>query len=41
VTRYPHTLWVREQLQELVSHAGDITAPAEHVAQLRRVPWWR
>jgi uncharacterized membrane protein YccC len=40
-TRHPHALWVREQLQELVSHAGGITAPAEHVAQLRRVPWWR
>jgi uncharacterized membrane protein YccC len=37
----PHAIWVREQLQELVSHARDITAPAEHVAQLRRVPWWR
>jgi len=37
----PHAIWVREQLQELVSHASDITAPAEHVAQLRRVPWWR
>jgi hypothetical protein len=37
----PHTLWVREQLQDLVAHASDITAPAEHVAQLRRVPWWR
>jgi len=37
----PHALWVREQLQDLVSHAPDITAPADHVAQLRRVPWWR
>jgi uncharacterized membrane protein YccC len=37
----PHPLWVREHLQDLGSHAGDITAPAEHVAQLRRVPWWR
>jgi uncharacterized membrane protein YccC len=37
----PHALWVREHLKELVSHAPDITAPAEHVARLRRVPWWR
>jgi uncharacterized membrane protein YccC len=37
----PHSLWVREHLQDLGSHAGDITGPAEHVAQLRRVPWWR
>jgi hypothetical protein len=37
----PHPLWVREHLQDLGSHAGDITGPAEHVALLRRVPWWR
>jgi uncharacterized membrane protein YccC len=37
----PHPLWVREHLQDLESPAGDITGPAEHVAQLRRVPWWR
>jgi uncharacterized membrane protein YccC len=37
----PHPLWVREHLQDLGKHAGDITVPAEHVAQLRRVPWWR
>jgi len=37
----PHSLWVREHLQDLGSHAGDITGPAEHVAQLRRAPWWR
>ena len=37
----PHPLWVREHLRDLGSHAPDITAPAEHVAQLRRVPWWR
>jgi len=37
----PHPLWVREHLQDLGQHANDITVPAEHVAQLRRVPWWR
>jgi uncharacterized membrane protein YccC len=37
----PHALWVREHLQDLGSHAPDITGPAEHVAQTRRVPWWR
>jgi uncharacterized membrane protein YccC len=37
----PHAFWVREHLRELGSHAHDIIAPAEHVAQLRRVPWWR
>ncbi len=37
----PHPLWVREHLEDLGQHAGDITVPAERVAQLRRVPWWR
>jgi len=37
----PHAFWVREHLRDLGSHAHDIIAPAEHVAQLRRVPWWR
>jgi uncharacterized membrane protein YccC len=37
----PHPLWVRAHLEDLGQHAGDITVPAEHVAQLRRVPWWR
>jgi uncharacterized membrane protein YccC len=38
---HPQLLWVREHLQELGIHAQDITQPAEHVALLRRVPWWR
>jgi uncharacterized membrane protein YccC len=37
----PHAIWVREHLQELGIHAQDITQPAEHLALLRRVPWWR
>jgi hypothetical protein len=37
----PHSLWVWEHLQDLGSHARDVTEPAEHVAALRRVPWWR
>jgi len=37
----PHSVWVLEHLQDLQAHARDITAPAEHVAQLRRTPWWR
>jgi len=41
VRNRPHAFWVREHLRELGSHAHDIIAPAEHVAQLRRVPWWR
>jgi hypothetical protein len=34
-------LWVREHLRHLAQRAPAITAPAEHVAELRRVPWWR
>jgi uncharacterized membrane protein YccC len=37
----PHALWVHEHLLDLGAHAQDISQPAEHVAQLRRVPWWR
>jgi len=38
---HPRALWVREHLQHLGQHAQAITAPAEHVAEQRRVPWWR
>ena len=38
---HPHLLWVHEHLQHLSSHAGAITDPAAHVAEQRRVPWWR
>jgi uncharacterized membrane protein YccC len=38
---HPRTVWVREHLRHLGEHAQTITASAEHVAELRRVPWWR
>ena len=38
---HPHLLWVHEHLQHLSSHAGMITEPAAHVAEQRRLPWWR
>jgi len=37
----PHSVWVREHLADLGAHARDVIQPAEHVARLRRVPWWR
>jgi hypothetical protein len=37
----PHLLWVAEHLQHLSSHAGAISDPASHVAEQRRLPWWR
>ena len=39
--RHPHLLWVQEHLQHLSSHAPAIAEPAAHVAEQRRVPWWR
>lgn len=38
---HPHLLWVQEHLQHLSSHASAIADPAAHVAEQRRVPWWR
>jgi len=38
---HPHLLWVAEHLQHLSSHAQAITDPASHVAEQRRLPWWR
>src|SRR5712691_5955488 len=38
---HPHLLWVQEHLQHLSSHAHAITDPASHVAEQRRLPWWR
>jgi uncharacterized membrane protein YccC len=38
---HPHLLWVAEHLQHLSSHARVITDPAAHVAEQRRLPWWR
>jgi uncharacterized membrane protein YccC len=38
---HPHLLWVHEHLQHLSSHARAITDPAAHVAEQRRLPWWR
>jgi hypothetical protein len=38
---HPQLLWVQEHLQHLSSHAQVITEPATHVAEQRRLPWWR
>ncbi len=38
---YRHLLWVGEHLEHLGAHAVTITQPAFHVAELRRLPWWR
>ena len=36
-----YTVWLCEHLDHLADHLAELIAPAEHVAQLRRVPWWR
>jgi uncharacterized membrane protein YccC len=38
---HPHLLWVHEHLQHLSSHAHVIADPAAHVAEQRRLSWWR
>jgi uncharacterized membrane protein YccC len=38
---HPHLLWVHEHLQHLGAHAQAIADPAAHVAEQRRLPWWR
>ena len=36
-----YTVWLCEHLDHLAEHLAELVTPAEHVAQLRRVPWWR
>jgi uncharacterized membrane protein YccC len=38
---HPHELWVSEHLHHLAQHVAAVPAPAQHVAELRRTPWWR
>jgi len=38
---HPRLLWVHEHLQHLSSHVRVIADPAAHVAEQRRLPWWR
>jgi uncharacterized membrane protein YccC len=38
---HPHLLWVHEHLQHLSTHAQAIADPAAHVAEQRRLAWWR
>jgi len=39
----PHhdLVWIREHLHHLGSHAQTIPEPAAHMAEQRRLPWWR
>jgi uncharacterized membrane protein YccC len=37
----PMTVWLCEHLDHLAQHLGELVAPAEMVAAVRRRPWWR
>jgi uncharacterized membrane protein YccC len=44
VTRSDHAcyaIWVQELLGHISDHLGDLLGPAEHLAAVRRRPWWR
>ena len=36
-----YTIWVQELLHHLTGHLSELRAAAEHVAEVRRRPWWR
>jgi len=37
----PPTIWLREHLHHLSEHLSELVAPAAHMAEVRRRPWWR
>ena len=36
-----HLVWLCEHLTHLTEHLGELVAPAERIAEIRRRPWWR
>ena len=34
-------IWLCEHLDHLAEHLGELVRPAERVAEIRRLPWWR
>jgi hypothetical protein len=34
-------VWLCEHLDHLSEGLGELVGPAEHVAEVRRIPWWR
>jgi hypothetical protein len=38
---HPHLLWVKEHLHHLSKDAQSVSEPAQHMAEVRRRPWWR
>ncbi|WP_225078521.1 FUSC family protein [Streptomyces sp. CoT10] len=38
---HPHLFWVQEHLHHLSKGAQSVSEPAQHMAEVRRRPWWR
>jgi uncharacterized membrane protein YccC len=36
-----YSVWLCEHLDHLADHLGELIAPAQRIAELRRAPWWR
>ena len=36
-----HLVWLCEHLTHLTEHLGELVAPADRIAEIRRRPWWR
>jgi uncharacterized membrane protein YccC len=36
-----HGIWMREHLDHLAEHLGELVHPAARLAEVRRRPWWR
>jgi hypothetical protein len=34
-------IWLYEHLDHLTEHLGELVVPAAHLAEIRRLPWWR
>jgi hypothetical protein len=37
----PRGVWLCEHLNHLSEHLGELIQPAERIAEIRRLPWWR
>ncbi len=40
-THSRHAIWLCEHLDHLTEHLEELVRPAAHVAEVRRLPWWR
>ncbi len=36
-----HAIWISEYLDHLTDHLAELVGPADHLAEVRRRPWWR